>query len=192
MAKLTIKKGSTDVTLLIWIADSSVTTGAGLTGLAYNTASLVCYYHRPLAASATALSLATLAATNTAHSDGGFKEVDATNMPGLYRLDLSDAIVATGVNSVVVMLKGATNMVPVVLELELVTETLSDTKAEATGVPAATASLADKINFAAALARNKITQTATTQTLFADDGSTTVATSTHSDDATTHTKGEFV
>lgn len=189
MAKLTIKKGSTDVTLNVFVNDSSVTTGAGLTGLAFNTASLDCYYVRAGAAAAQ-LTLATQTAAG-AHSDGGFVAVDGTNMPGVYRLDLSDAVVATGVNSVVVMLKGATNMAPVVLELELVTETLSDTKAEATGVPAATASLADKINFQAALARNKITQTATTQTLFADDGATTVATSTHSDDATTYTKGEW-
>lgn len=41
-------------------------------------------------------------------------------MPGVYRLDLSDAVIATGVNSVVVMLKGATNMAQLVLEIELV------------------------------------------------------------------------
>lgn len=60
-----------------------------------------------------------LAAADSAHSDGGFKEVDATNMPGVYRLDLPDAVCATGVPSVVVMLKGAANMSPVVLEIQL-------------------------------------------------------------------------
>lgn len=117
MAKLAIKKASTDVTVYLFIQDSSVTTGAGKTGLAYNTSSLVAYYVRPLG-SATQLTLATQTVTG-AHSDGGFVEVDATNMPGLYRLDLSDAICATGVNSVVVMLKGAANMAPVVLEIQL-------------------------------------------------------------------------
>ena len=117
MAKLDILKASTDVTVYVFIQNSSLTTGAGLTGLVFNSASLVCYYVRPLAAAAQ-LSLATQTVTG-AHSDGGFVEVDATNMPGVYRLDLSDAVCATGVNSVVVMLKGATNMAPVLLEIQL-------------------------------------------------------------------------
>lgn len=118
--KLDIKKASTDVTVYIFIQDSSSTVGAGLTGLAYDSGSLVCYYVRPLG-TATALTLATQTVTG-AHSDGGFVEVSSANMPGVYRLDLSDAICATGVNSVVVMLKGATNMAPVVLEIQLVDE----------------------------------------------------------------------
>lgn len=116
--KLAIKKATTDVTLYVFIADSSQTDGRGLTSLAYNSASLVASYVRPLG-SRTAITLATQTVTGT-HSDGGFVEVDATNMPGVYRLDLPDAVCATGVNSVVVMLKGASNMAPVVLELELV------------------------------------------------------------------------
>ena len=117
MAKLAIKKASTDVTTYVFIQDSSKTTGEGLTGLAYNTASLVGYYVRPKG-SATAITLATQTVTGD-HSDGGFKEIDATNMPGVYRLDLPDAVCATGVPSVVVMLKGAANMSPVVLEIQL-------------------------------------------------------------------------
>lgn len=128
MAKLAIKKASTDVTVYLFIQDSSVTTGAGKTGLAYNTSSLVAYYVRPLG-SATQLTLATQTVTG-AHSDGGFVEVDATNMPGVYRLDLSDAICATGVNSVVVMLKGAANMAPVVLEIQLTSYDPNDAGAE--------------------------------------------------------------
>lgn len=124
MAKLAIKKASTDVTTYVFIQDSSKTTGEGLTGLAYNTASLVASYVRPLTARA-ALTLATQT-VDGAHSDGGFVEVDATNMPGVYRLDLSDAICATGVNSVVVMLKGAANMAPVLLEIQLTDFDLND------------------------------------------------------------------
>lgn len=117
MAKLAIKKASTDVTVYVFIQASNVTTGAGLTGLVYNTTDLVASYVRPKAARA-ALSLATQTVTG-AHSDGGFVEVDATNMPGVYRLDLPDAVCATGVNSVVVMLKGAANMAPLLLEIQL-------------------------------------------------------------------------
>ena len=117
MAKLAIKKASTDVTTYVFIQDSSKTTGEGLAGLAYNTGSLVGYYVRPKG-SATAITLATQTVTGD-HSDGGFVEIDATNMPGVYRLDLPDAVCATGVNSVVVMLKGAANMAPVLLEIQL-------------------------------------------------------------------------
>lgn len=117
--KRLIRKGSTDVTLDVWIQDSSSTTGAGLTGLAFNTASLVCYYRRGPTGAATALTLATQT-VGGAHSDGGFVEISSANMPGLYRLDLSDAIIATGVPYVILILKGATNMAPVVIELQLV------------------------------------------------------------------------
>lgn len=122
--KQVILKGKVDVTVYIWIPDSSSTTGAGLTGLVFNSSGLVCYYVRPLG-SATQLTLATQTVTG-AHSDGGFVEVSSTNMPGLYRLDLSDAICAAGVDSVVVELKGATNMAPVVLEIQLSAFDLQD------------------------------------------------------------------
>jgi len=119
MAKLAIKPGSTSVSVDIFIADSSVTTGAGKTGLAYNTASLTAYYKRNGNTASVAITLATLAAITTAWSTGGFIEVDATNMPGLYRLDIPDAALTTGVKSVVILLKGATNMAPCVLEIDL-------------------------------------------------------------------------
>ncbi len=141
MAKLSIVKSSTDVTVYIFIQNSSVTTGAGLTGLAYDTSNLVCYYVRPLG-SATALTLATQTATG-AHSDGGFVEVDSTNMPGVYRLDLSDAICATGVDSVLVHLKGASNMAPVSLEIQLTSVNLNDSiRAGMTALPNAAADAA--------------------------------------------------
>ena len=126
MAKLTLKKGLTDVTVYLFVQDSSKTTGEGLTGLAYNTANLVASYVRPLG-SRTAITLATLAEVTSAHTDGGFKEIDATNMPGVYRLDLPDAVCATGVPSAVVMLKGASNMTPVLLEIQLTDFDLNST-----------------------------------------------------------------
>lgn len=118
MAKLAIKKDLTSVSLYLFIQNSSVTTGAGLTGLAFNSAGLTAYYVRPLTAAA-AITLATQTVSG-AFSSGGFVEVDATNMPGVYRFDVPNAALATGVNSVVVMLKGATNMAQIVLEIDLV------------------------------------------------------------------------
>jgi hypothetical protein len=66
-----------------------------------------------------------------------------------------------------------------------------DTFAEASAVPAATSTLKDKLNWLFALARNKLTQTSTTQTVYADDASTPVATSTVGDTGTTASRGEW-
>lgn len=115
--KLARKKGATSQTVYLFIQDSSSTTGAGLTGLAFNTASLVAYYVRGLG-SATAITLATQTVTGT-YSSGGFVEVSSSNMPGVYRLDIPNTALATGADSVVIMLKGATNMAPVALEIDL-------------------------------------------------------------------------
>lgn len=117
MAKLSLVKGTASLSVNIFVPDSSVTTGAGKTGLAFNTASLTAYYVQPRG-TPTAITLATLASATAAYSSGGFIEVDSTNLPGVYRLDIPNAAL-TGANSVVVMLKGAANMAPVPLEIEL-------------------------------------------------------------------------
>lgn len=139
MAKRQIVQGSTDVTIDVFIQDSSVTTGAGKTGLAYNTGSLVCYYREGATDTAHALSLVTQT-VGGAHTDGGFVEIDATNMPGLYRLDLSDTIVSGTNPYVIVMLKGAANMAPCVVEIELVKVDMFDNvRAGLTALPNAAA-----------------------------------------------------
>ena len=63
--------------------------------------------------------------------------------------------------------------------------------ADIAAVPAMTASALSGLNWLFALARNKRTQTATTETVYKDDGSTSLATSTKSDDGTTYTRGEY-
>jgi hypothetical protein len=67
----------------------------------------------------------------------------------------------------------------------------TDTFAEVSGVIAATSSIKDKINWLFALARNKITQTATTETLRNDADSGNIATATVSDNGTTFTRTEW-
>jgi len=115
--KLAFKAGTTSKDINIFIQDNSVSTGAGLTGLVYNSGSLTAYYHRQGASSATAITLATK--TVGTWATGGFVAVDGTNMPGLYELGIPDAALASGATWVIIMLKGATNMAPVVLEIEL-------------------------------------------------------------------------
>lgn len=107
--------GDTDKTVDVFIQDSSSTTGAGLTGLVHNSAGLVCYYRKGATGSATALTLVTQT-VGGAHTDGGFVEISAANMPGHYRLDLSDAVIDT-MGFVTLHLKGATNMAPVTIRI---------------------------------------------------------------------------
>lgn len=97
-----IEPDSTDQTIYIRLRNS--TTGLAQTGLAWNSAGASAYYTRTRG-SATAITLATLASPTAAHSDGGFVEVDATNAKGLYRLDLPDAAVASGVDYVLVSIE---------------------------------------------------------------------------------------
>jgi hypothetical protein len=77
------------------------------------------------------------------------------------------------------------------LASDAVTEIWAKAMTELSAVPGVTGTVLEAVSWVFSLARNKITQTATTQTLFKDDGSTTLAASTHSDDGTTHTRGEF-
>jgi hypothetical protein len=68
----------------------------------------------------------------------------------------------------------------------------TDTYAEPATVVPATSSIKDMLNWLKVLARNKITQTATTQTLRNDGDAGTISTSTASDDGTTFTRGKWV
>ena len=206
MAKLSLLAGSVSKTVKIFVQDGSLTTGLGLTGLVFNTASLVASYALEGAASAVVITLVT--ATLGTWTSGGFIVVDAANMPGMYELDLPNAAL-TGAKSVVVMLKGAANMVPVVLEIELTavdnqsaTSFVTSVSLSATGVdnvlmsdvaavPGITATLKSALNWLFILARNRRTQTSTTETVFKDDGATAVGTSVKSDDATTFTRGKY-
>ena len=84
---------------------------------------------------------------------------------------------------------GATGLAAI--NAEVVDTLATDTYAEVGAVVAATSSLSAKINWLFALARNKITSTATTITIRNDSDSGDIATSTQSDDATTYTRSEW-
>lgn len=137
----TVKKGATSQSIYFDALDSTSSTGGRKTGLVFNTASLTAYYVRNQN-TAVSITLATLAAANTAWSSGGFKEVDATNMPGIYRLDVPDAAFATGADSVAIVIKGATGMVQASCDVQLVDNVESDTFARL-GAPAGASVSAD-------------------------------------------------
>lgn len=111
-----VKKAATSQRLQIFIQDSSSPIGAGLTGLVFNSASLVWYYFKDGASSAVQVTLAT--ATLGTWTSGGFKEIDATNMPGFYEIGIPDAAISTGTECVM-MLKGATNMVATPITIQM-------------------------------------------------------------------------
>lgn len=144
-------------------------------------------------------------------------EVDATNQPGLYSYTYSGDTTTLGqyifaftttdltvsarswtvitevgyipANTVQVEGADASNAI----NAEVVDALATDTYAEpGQGAPAATASLAAKINYLFKAWRNKSTQTSTTHSLFADDASTVDQKATTSDDGTTFTRGEIV
>lgn len=121
MAKLSIVAGATSQSVNIFIQDGTKTTGVGLTGLVFNTSGLIAYYTFTGSNTAsTSITLATLSTVGSAYSSGGFKEIDATNMAGVYRLDIPNAAIATSKGrSSVIMLSGAASMAPVLLEIEL-------------------------------------------------------------------------
>ena len=77
------------------------------------------------------------------------------------------------------------------INAEMVDVLLTDTLAELGAVPAANASIGDKINWIFLLARTRVTQTSTTQLVRNDADSATIGTSTVSDDGTTFIRGEF-
>jgi hypothetical protein len=136
MAKLQILAGSTSQTVNIFIQDTTKTNGGGLTGLAFNTSGLTAYYALPSAASV-AITLATLAAVTSAYSSGGFKEIDATNMPGWYRFDIPNAAIASG-RFVALHFRGATNMAETPIEIELTATNNQSATAFITGVNSVT------------------------------------------------------
>ena len=108
--------GLTSQTVDIFIADSSSTIGAGLSGLTYNTSGLVASYRKGATGTRTAITLATQTVSG-AYSSGGFVEIEATYMKGLYRLDLPNAAVDTE-GFISLYLYGAANMAPVRLRLD--------------------------------------------------------------------------
>ena len=117
MGNFSFEKSSVSKIVNVRIENSSVTTGAGLTGLAYNSASLSAYYIRPGALASASISLVT--ATVGTYVSGGFVEVDATNLPGVYQFSIPNACLKSGAEQCLILLHGATNMKPTIIDIKL-------------------------------------------------------------------------
>ena len=105
---ITIAPGSTSQSIELYL---------GATGLTASTAGLSARYNRTRTAS---VSIPLIARTIAqAWTSGGFAEVDATNMPGVYRLDLPDAALAAGADDVTIVVRGASGTNGAVMTIKL-------------------------------------------------------------------------
>ncbi len=77
------------------------------TGYSFSTATLKAYYVRPNL-TATSISLASQT-VNGAWVSGGFVEVDPINMPGLYRFDVPNEVIAAGVSNSILQIVNTAN-----------------------------------------------------------------------------------
>lgn len=120
--------GATDYSANIYITQDVGGTNPGepKTGVLFSDLTSASYIRQ--GAARVAITPITLASASAAHADGGFIEIDATNAPGLYRLDTPDAAIATGVEFVVatILLAGAQNAVASPLHIDLNAQQLGD------------------------------------------------------------------
>lgn len=141
MAKLLYANGTTSVILRVRIGDTTSTSNAGLTGLTFESSGLIISTIADNEATATAYTVAgstieTISTLGTFAAPTAtkcrFKEVDSTNHPGLYEIQIADARWAVAsARSVVVTVLGATNAAQVDAEVQL--HTVAATVAGAVG-----------------------------------------------------------
>jgi hypothetical protein len=110
-----VTAGDTDVTTYFMVRSS--TNGTAATGLTATTFDL--QYTRTAEEPSTKADGVALAATNSAHTDNGIIEIDATNSPGLYRVDWPDAAFAEGVSQVFLSLKYSSAIFTEVLAVDI-------------------------------------------------------------------------
>ena len=105
---ITIAPGSTSQSIELYL---------GATGLTASTSGLSAYYNRTRSADV-AITLVARTITQS-WTSGGFAEVNASTMPGVYRLDLPDAAVAAGADDVTVVVRGASGTNGAVMTVKL-------------------------------------------------------------------------
>lgn len=113
--KRKITAGTASFSLAIFAQDSSSSIGAGLGGLAFNSPGLVVEYRRNNQSAWTTVTLS--AGTLGTWSSGGW--VADGGLAGAYEVGIPDAAVASGARAVYVRCRGANNMLPVLIEVEL-------------------------------------------------------------------------
>lgn len=129
MAKVILKNGVTSVILRVKIMDSTSTTGGAKTGLTFSSSGLIIstiadneasptVYTAAGSTIETITTLGTFAAPTATKCR--FKEVDSTNHPGLYEIQIADARWAvSNARSIIITVVGATGAAQVDAEIQL-------------------------------------------------------------------------
>jgi hypothetical protein len=131
-----VKRGATSNIMRVFLQDSTSTTGAGKTGLLFSTTGLIIATIADNEATATAYTVAgstienittlgTFAAPTATKCR--FKEVDATNFPGVYEIHIADARYAVANSTQLLVSVQCTGVAPVMSEVQLVAVDLLDT-----------------------------------------------------------------
>lgn len=196
------KAGATSTPLPVELRSS--TDGSALTGKAYT--AITAKYRRQGDSSATSITLS--AGTLGTWSSGGWIE----DNNGMYELGVPNAAFASGADFVVITVAcsgslGKNFIIPLgvvgvdwsnvqnpTTTLALTGTTTNDLAtalSDLSSVPGATASVLQALTLLFELARNKITQTGSTLTLFKDDSSTPLGSQTVADDSTTFTRNKM-
>jgi hypothetical protein len=116
-AYLPTERNASTITIAPGSTSQSIELYLGATGLTASTSGLSARYNRTRTAS---VSIPLVARTIAqAWTSGGFAEVDATNMPGVYRLDLPDAALAAGADDVTIVVRGASGTNGAVMTVKL-------------------------------------------------------------------------
>jgi hypothetical protein len=113
--KRKLTAGITSVSLPIFVQDSASTSGAGLAGITHATDGLVVEYRRQ--GQATWTNITEVTKTLGTWVSGGW--VADGSLDGAYEIDIPNAAFATGARFVLVRAYGVTNMLPVLIEIEL-------------------------------------------------------------------------
>jgi len=136
MPKKILKRGATSNILRVFLQDSASTTGAGKTALTSASSGLIISTIADLEATATTY---TSAATNVetittlgtfaapTASKCRFREVDATNFPGVYEIHIADARFAVANTTQLLISIQCTGVSPVFVEYQFVAVDLMDT-----------------------------------------------------------------
>jgi len=117
VSKQKTTKAKTSRSLPVFIADTSSTTGGGLSGVTHSSSGLVLEYRRQNQSTWT--SVTPVSKTLGTYVSGGI--VADGSLAGAYEVDFPDAAFASaaGVEWVVLRIRGVANMLPVLIEIEL-------------------------------------------------------------------------
>jgi hypothetical protein len=111
-----ITAGTTSYIMTLMAYDSSSTVGAGKTGITYN-GGITCYYKRSNGSADVSCTINTITTLGTyagSATNAAWKEVDSTNMPGVYELHIPNNAFASGATDVMIYLL-LSGVVPIVL-----------------------------------------------------------------------------